>query len=351
MAFVVSTAKTLAEYYYEQEEVEPWLTGWLSEHGKSRETALRMCRNAQVAARSSVLPIEDIFRPKSLTESNRIYKERSIELGVRVSKEVIGRAGLSPKDIDMIITVSCTGFMIPSVDAYLINELDMRTDTKRLPITEMGCAAGAVGLSRAREYLQGFPEHRVLLLSVELPTLTFQLGDLSMDNIVSTAIFGDGAAAAVLSGSPQGCAPRLTDSRTYSIPQSTHLMGFDLGDKGFQIRLSKEIPEAVRSRVRPILDDFLAQNGLTLDDISHLIFHPGGKRILEVYQEELGVSEDSLQFSHKVLRECGNVSSSTVLMVLEEIMRSGETQKGDAGLILAMGPGFSIEQLLIRWER
>ncbi len=350
MAFVMSAAKSLAEFYYEQEEVEPWLTDWLSEHGKSRETALRMCRNAQVAARSSVLPVEDIFRPKSLTESNQIYKERSIELGVRVSRSVIDRAGLSPQDIDMIVTVSCTGFMIPSVDAYLINELGMRPDTKRLPITEMGCAAGAVGLSRVREYLQGFPDHRVLLLSVELPTLTFQRGDLSMDNIVSTAIFGDGAAAVVLSGSPQGNAPRLSDSRTFSIPQSTHLMGFDLADKGFHIRLSKEIPEAVRSKIRPVLDDFLGQNGMTLDEISHLIFHPGGKRILEVYKDELGVSEDSLHFSHKVLRECGNVSSSTVLMVLEEIMRNGETQKGDTGLILAMGPGFSIEQLLIRWE-
>ena len=172
MAFVMSAAKSLAEHYYEQEEVEPWIADWLSGHGRSPETALRMCRNAQVAARSSVLPIEDIFRPKSLTESNQIYKERSIELAVRVSKSAIDRASLLPKDIDMIISVSCTGFMIPSVDAYLINELDMRSDTKRLPITEMGCAAGAVGLSRAREYLQGFPDHRVLLLSVELPTLT-----------------------------------------------------------------------------------------------------------------------------------------------------------------------------------
>jgi predicted naringenin-chalcone synthase len=350
MAFVVSAAKSMAEYYYEQEDVEPWLVGWLSKHGKSPKTALRMCRNAQVAARSSILPIEDIFRPKSLTECSQIYKERSIEQGVRVSRAVIERAGLSPKDIDMIIAVSCTGFMIPSVDAYLINEIGMRPDTKRLPITEMGCAAGAVGLSRAREYLKGFPEHNVLLLSVELPTLTFQLDDLSMDNIVSTAIFGDGAAAALLCGSPRGKAPRLTDSRTFSIPGSTHLMGFDLGDEGFRIRLSKEIPEAVRTRVRPILDDFLAQNGMILDEVSHLIFHPGGKRILEVYRDELGISEDSLHFSHKVLRECGNVSSATVLMVLEEIMRNGETQKGDTGLVLAMGPGFSIEQLLIRWE-
>lgn len=350
MAFVISTAKSLAENYYEQEEAAPWLESWLNDRGGNGETIVRMCRNAQVAARSTVLPIEDVFRSRSFTENNKMYKEYAIGLGARVSKKVIEESGLTPKDIDMIISVSCTGFMIPSIDAYLINELGMRPDTKRLPITEMGCAAGAAGLSRAREYLKGFPEHRVLLLSVELPTLTFQLDDLSMDNIVATAIFGDGAAAAVLSGTPHNGSPRLADSRTSSLPDSTHLMGFDLGSEGFRIHLSKEIPEAVRAKVRPLVDDFLNANGMDLEEITHLIFHPGGKRILEVYKEELGVSEDSLQFSHKVLRECGNVSSSTVLMVLDEIMRHGETQKGDTGLILAMGPGFSIEQLLVRWE-
>jgi alkylresorcinol/alkylpyrone synthase len=227
----------------------------------------------------------------------------------------------------------------------------MRADTKRLPITEMGCAAGAVGLSRAREYLKGFPDHRVLLLSVELPTLTFQHDDLSMDNIVSAIIFGDGAAATVLSGSASNGDPEIFASRTTTLPDSTHLMGFDLGAKGFQIRLSKEIPGAVRAKVRPMLDEFLGESGLCLDDVTHLIFHPGGKRILEVYRDELGIPEDSLRFSKKVLRECGNVSSGTVLMVLDEIIRYGEAQRGDTGLILAMGPGFSIEQLLMRWGK
>ncbi|MDA1000180.1 MAG: type III polyketide synthase [bacterium] len=349
MAFVMSAARALAEYSYEQDEVEPWLASWLSEKGHDPERVVKMCRNSEVASRSSVLPIEDIFRPRSLTESNRIYQENVKRLGERVAMEAIKRANLTPQDIDMIISVSCTGFMIPSVDAYLINGLGMRPDTKRLPITEMGCAAGAVGLSRAREYLKGFPEHRVLLLSVELPTLTFQHDDMSMDNIVSSIIFGDGAAATVLGGSPSNGSPELYDSQTTTLPDSTHLMGFDLEDKGFRIRLSRDIPAAVRSRVRPMLEAFLRKNGLLLENIAHLVFHPGGKRILEVYRDELGVSEDSLRFSRKVLRECGNISSCTVLMVLDEIMRYGEVQSGDIGLILAMGPGFSIEQLLVRW--
>lgn len=349
MAFVISTAQTLAEHRYTQEESTPWLAEWLTQKGRSPEMAIKMCQNSEVAARSSVLPIEEIFRPKSLSESNGIYEKYVKLLGARVAKEAIESAGLTPQDIDLIISVSCTGFMIPSVDAYLINKLGMRGDTKRLPITEMGCAAGAVGLSRAREYLKGFPNENVLLLSVELATLTFQHDDLSMDNIVSSIIFGDGAAATVLSGRSENGAPELFDSRTTTLPNSTKLMGFDLRDTGFQIRLSKDIPEAVRMKVRPMLDEFLRQRGFTLEDITHLIFHPGGKRILEVYRDELGVSEDSLRFSRKVLRECGNLSSGTVLMVLDEIMRYGEVQKGDTGLILAMGPGFSIEQLLIRW--
>lgn len=349
MAFVTSTARKTAEHRYLQEDVTPWLGEWLIEKGRNPDIAIKMCENSEVAARSSVLPIEEIFQPKTLSESNEIYQANAKRLGSQVAREAIDRAGLETSDIDLIISVSCTGFMIPSVDAYLINDLEMRMDTKRLPITEIGCAAGAVGLSRGREYLKAFPDHNVLLLSVELPTLTFQHNDLSMDNIVSAVIFGDGAAAAVLRGTPSEGSPQLVSSQTTTLPDSTHLMGYDLEDTGFRIRLSKEIPQAVRSRVRPMLDEFLRKNGLSLEDLEHLIFHPGGKRILEVYREELGVSEESLRFSKKVLRECGNISSGTVLMVLDEIMRYGEVQAGDNGLVLAMGPGFSIEQLLLQW--
>ncbi|MFP6868802.1 MAG: 3-oxoacyl-[acyl-carrier-protein] synthase III C-terminal domain-containing protein [Nitrospinota bacterium] len=349
MAVVLSTAKTLAEYKYPQSAAEPWISDWLSGTGRNPETAVRMCRNAEVDLRSSVLPIEEVFRPKSLTESNRLYEENIIRLGAKVSRMAIEAAGLAPGDIDMIISVSCTGFMIPSVDAYLIDELGMGAATKRLPITELGCAAGAAGLSRAREYLLGFPDHRVLLVSVELPTLTFQFDDLSLDNIVSLAIFGDGAAAAVLSGRPENGRPEIVDSRTTTLPDSTGLMGFRLGEKGFQIILSKNIPQAVKERVRPTVEEFLAENELSLEGIDHLLLHPGGKRILEVYRDELGVTNEALYFSRKVLSECGNVSSSTILMILDEILQSGQARGGDTGLLLAMGPGFSIEQLLICW--
>ena len=349
MAFVLSTAMELAEHRYTQAETEPWISEWISGRGESPDFALRMCRNAEVGARSSVLPIEELFRPKSLAERNRLYEEGMVRLGARVSRKAIEAAGLEPCDIDLIISVSCTGFMIPSVDAYLIDELDMGAETRRLPITELGCAAGAAGLSRAREYLCGFPDHRVLLVSVELPTLTFQLDDLSPDNIVSVAIFGDGAAAVVLGGRPEGRGPEIVDSRTVTLPRSADLMGFKLGTQGFQIILSKEIPRAVKSKVRPMLEAFLARNELSLEAIDHLVFHPGGKRILEVYRDELGVTDEALRFSRKVLRECGNVSSSTVLMILDEILKSNQARGGDTGLLLAMGPGFSIEQLLLCW--
>ncbi|MBT6393808.1 MAG: type III polyketide synthase, partial [Nitrospinaceae bacterium] len=330
-------------------EAEPWISDWIESRGGNPDIAVRMNRNAEVGWRSSVLPIEDVFRPKSLTESNQIYEAGMIRLGAEVSRRAIEAAGIEPADIDLLVSVSCTGFMIPSVDAYLIDELGMGPETKRLPITEMGCAAGAVGLSRVREYLLGFPHHRVLLVSVELPTLTFQLDNLSMDNIVSVAIFGDGAAAAVLGGEPREGAPELVDSRTVTLPGSMDLMGFNLSDAGFQIILSKEIPQAVKARVRPIVEAFLGCNELSLEAIDHLLFHPGGKRILEVYRDELGVTKEALHYSRKILNECGNVSSATILMILDEALSSGETKAGDTGLLLAMGPGFSIEQLLIIW--
>lgn len=349
MAYVLSTAKTLAEHRYTQSEAEPWISGWIESRGGNPDIALRMNRNAEVGWRSSVLPIEEVFRPKTLTESNRLYEAGMIRLGAEVSRKAIEAACIEPAEIDFVVSVSCTGFMIPSVDAYLIDELGMGPETKRLPITEVGCAAGAVGLSRVREYLLAFPDHRVLLVSVELPTLTFQLDNLSMDNIVSVAIFGDGAAAAVLGGKPRDGSPEIVDSRTVTLPGSMDLMGFKLGEAGFQIILSKEIPRAVQEKVRPIVEEFLGRNELSLEAIDHLLFHPGGKRILEVYRDELGVTKEALRYSRKILKECGNVSSATILMILDEIFRSGEAKAGDTGLLLAMGPGFSIEQLLIVW--
>ncbi|MEK6709848.1 MAG: 3-oxoacyl-[acyl-carrier-protein] synthase III C-terminal domain-containing protein, partial [Nitrospinota bacterium] len=314
------------------------------------ECLLRMCGNSQVAARTSAVPIEEVFRERSFEEKNDLYTQKAIELAEEAARRALGQAGVAPEEIDLIISVSCTGFMIPSVDAHLINRLEMRPDTKRLPMTEMGCAAGATALARASEYLRAFPRHKALVLSVELATLTFQPGDLSMDNLVSAAIFGDGAAAAVLAGDTRRPGARIVDCRTTTLPGTTGLMGFHLSNSGFRIILSKEIPSAVRARVKPVVEGFLRDNGLSLQDIRHFVFHPGGKRILEVYHSELGLPEESLRFSAKVLREHGNLSSSSVLVILEEVLRSGEAEAGDNGLLLAMGPGFTIEQLLLRWN-
>ncbi|OGL64677.1 MAG: hypothetical protein A3J27_14115 [Candidatus Tectomicrobia bacterium RIFCSPLOWO2_12_FULL_69_37] len=350
MATVLSTAKRLGDYHYTQEEVEPWLRQWLGDKGEARERVLQMCRNSRVGARTSAVPIEEIFRERSFEEKNNLYKEKAIELAEEAARRALEEAGVSPREIDLIISVSCTGYMIPSVDAYLINRLGMRPDAKRLPMTEMGCAAGATSLARAWEYLRAFPEHKVLVVSVELATLTFQPGDFSMDNLVSAAIFGDGAAAAVLTGSARRPGAQIVDCRTTTLPDTIGLMGFHLSNSGFRIILSREIPSAVRARVRPVVEDFLRDNGLALHEVRHLIFHPGGKRILEVYNQELGVPEESLRFSLKMFREYGNVSSSSVLIILDEILRRGEAEAGDAGLMLAMGPGFTIEQLLMRWK-
>ncbi|MBI3128539.1 MAG: type III polyketide synthase [Candidatus Tectomicrobia bacterium] len=349
MATVLSTARRLGGYRYTQAEIEPWLSRWLEGNGEARERAIRMCRNSQVGARASVVPIEEVFRERTFEEKNDIYRENAIILAEDAARRALEEAGAAPEEVDIIISVSCTGFMIPAVDAYLINRLGLRPEVKRLPMTEMGCAAGATALARAWEYLRAFPEHKALVVSVELATLTFQPRDFSMDNLVSAAIFGDGAAAAVLGGAP-GPGARIEGCRTTTLPGTLHLFGFRLSNTGFRIILSRGIPAAVRARLRPIVEGFLGEHGLALPEVRHLIFHPGGKRIIEVYRDELGLPEEALRFSAAMLSAHGNLSSSSVLVILDDILRRGEAAPGDAGLLLAMGPGFTIEQLLLRWH-
>jgi alkylresorcinol/alkylpyrone synthase len=248
----------------------------------------------------------------------------------------------------MIVSVSCTGFMIPSVEAYLIGDMGFRPDVRRLPITELGCAAGAVGLTRAWEYLRANPNATVLLIAVELPTLTFQRDDLSQANLISAALFGDGVAAAVISDGA-GKGPAILDSQSYLFPSSIDAMGFDLKDTGFHIVLSKEVPQLIRENIGGLLEGFLARNELTQKQIKAFVLHPGGQKLLGFMQEELGLCACQVQPSWDVLREYGNLSSASVLFVLHEWMSRGEIKTGDRGFLAAFGPGFSAEMLLLQW--
>jgi predicted naringenin-chalcone synthase len=271
-----------------------------------------------------------------------------ILLGKRCLQDALDKAGLQPKELDYIITVSCTGIMIPSLDAYLINEMQLRQDIVRLPVTEMGCAAGVSGMIYAKKFLEANPGKRAAVIAVESPTATFQLEDLSMANIVSAAIFGDGAACVILSSYEADKGPAIIAEEMYHFYEAVHMMGFKLTNTGLQMVLDVEVPEKIAAHFPDIVHPFLAKHGISIAEVDHLIFHPGGKKIIQTVEELFGQLGKNINDTKEVLRLYGNMSSATVLYVLERFMDQ-LLPAGQKGLMLSFGPGFSAQRILLQW--
>jgi alkylresorcinol/alkylpyrone synthase len=277
---------------------------------------------------------------------------------IRVAQNVGGEAvlrgldaaGLGVDDVDVLVFVTVTGVATPSVDARLVNRLGLPAHVKRVPVFGLGCVAGAAGIARAVDMLRGFPEEVAVMLSVELCSLTLQRDDLSIPNLIGSGLFGDGAAAAVILGEARGSrGPRVVATRSIFYPDTERVMGWDVDEKGFRIVLSSEVPDMVSRHLRSDVDGFLSEYGLTRADIGTWISHPGGPRVLEAMQEALELSEEALDLSWKTLREVGNLSSTSVLLVLEEVLKQ-PPEPGTWGVMLAMGPGFCSELVLLRWD-
>ena len=291
---------------------------------------------------------EEVFLNTSFEEKNDIYTRESIKLAEASLVKVLDKANLEPTDIDYIITVSCTGIMIPSLDAYLINSLKMKQDIVRLPVTEMGCAAGVSGILYAKNFLKANPNKRAVVIAVESPTATFQLEDYSMVNIVSAAIFGDGCASVILSSYEDEKGPEIKDEAMYHFFDAAHMMGFKLRNTGLQMVLDQSVPQTIADHFPKIIHPFLEQNDLTIDDIDHLVFHPGGKKIVQTVEDLFGALGKNIDDTKEVLRLYGNMSSATVLYVLERFM-DRDLPKGDKGIMLSFGPGFSAQRILLEW--
>ena len=313
-----------------------------------QKKVLRIFKYAQVDQRYSIVPEARVFAPLSFEEKNDHYIEKAIELAEQVLQKALDSAGLESRDLDYIITVSCTGFMIPSVDAYLINRLRMRQDIVRLPVTEMGCAAGVSALIYANDFLRNKPGARAAIVAVESPMSTFQYDDFSMTNMVSAAIFGDGAACAIV-GYDDAPGPVILDTEMYHFYDEIDMMGFRLRNTGFQMVLDPGVPEKIRQHFDEIIHPFLQKNGCAIEDIRHLVFHPGGKKIVQMVDELFGQMGKNLDATRSVLRDYGNMSSATVLYVMKEIMEL-ETALGEKGLMLSFGPGFSAQRILVEWQ-
>lgn len=346
---ITAVAKQLPQYSKETKDIIPFVELWM--HGQEprfQRKVIKLFEGAGVDKRFSIMSPSAVFTATSFEDKNNIYKREVIKLGEQAFIKSLQKANLQPTDIDYIITVSCTGIMIPSLDAYLINSLQLKQDIVRLPVTEMGCAAGVSGIIYAKNFLKANPNKRAVVISVEAPTATFQLDDFSMANIVSAAIFGDGAASVILSSYPEDEGPEIVDEAMYHFYDAIHMMGFNLVNSGLQMILDKEVPQKISDHFPAIIHPFLEKNQLKIQDIDFLIFHPGGKKIVQTVEDLFGVLGKNIDDTKEVLRMYGNMSSATVLYVLERFMDQNP-KKGDTGLMLSFGPGFSAQRILLQW--
>lgn len=346
---ITTVAKQLPEYINDTEEIIPFVSKWLeNQEDRFRRKVIKIFRNAAVDRRYSIMDINDVFTETSFEEKNDIHIREVRKLGKSVVQKALDQANWDPKSLDYIITVSCTGIMIPSLDAYLINALDLRQDIIRLPVTEMGCAAGVSGIIYARNFLEANPNKRAAVVAIESPTTTFQHQDFSMVNVVSSAIFGDGAACTLLSSEEEAKGPTIIADEMYHFYNATTMMGFRLTNTGLQMVLDKEVPEKIAKHFPDIIHPFLKKYDITIEEINHLIFHPGGKKIVQTVETLFGDLGKNIDDTKAVLREYGNMSSVTVLYVLERFINK-KLNKGEKGLMLSFGPGFSAQRILLEW--
>lgn len=344
-----TVTKELPQYTRSTAEIIPFVEAWLEgQDDRFKRKAVKIFENAGVDRRYSLVNPLEVFTETSFEQRNAVYTREVIAIGEKVLKKALDKAQWQADSLDYIITVSCTGIMIPSLDAYLINRLQLRQDIVRLPVTEMGCAAGVSGLIYARQFLMANPGKRAAIIAVESPASTFLFNDFSMTNIVSAAIFGDGAACALLTSEPDAAGVEIVNTAMYHFYDAERLMGFDLTNDGLKMVLDEEVPNQIEAHFKDIVHPFLKKNKLDMDAINHLIFHPGGRKILEITENLFRQLGKNIEDTREVLRLYGNMSSATVLYVLERFMDKN-IPNNEHGLLLSFGPGFSAQQVLLKW--
>jgi alkylresorcinol/alkylpyrone synthase len=332
-----------------QDQVRDFAERVFKDRVKDVQRLLPIFENSGVQTRYFAAPPEWFETDHSLEEKNQIYIRTATELGATAARSLFDRTGIAATDIDCIFYVNTTGLATPSIDARLINVLGLRQNIRRTPIWGLGCAGGAAGLTHAYDYLLGHPKHRVLLVAIELCGLTFLHGDISKSNLVACALFGDGAAAALLSGDQVPAdGPEILAVQSTFYPDSLDVMGWNIVSRGMQVVFNKRIPDLVAAKAGPELDTFLDSHGLTKQDVSHYLFHPGGTKVLSAYEAAFGVDGSAFQFSRGILNDYGNMSSVTVLFVVERFLERVGPSGSEYAVISALGPGFCSESLLIK---
>lgn len=352
---IAAVGRGLPPHYYDQDELLAALRRRWADRHYNPERLERLHRNVLVGGRHLALPIERYDELSTFGETNDAWIRVARDVGAEAVTAALERAALGVDDVDCLIVVSVTGLATPSLDALLVNRLGLPERIKRVPIFGLGCVAGAAGIARAADYVRGWPDQVAVLLSVELCSLTLQRKDLSIPNLIASGLFGDGAAAVVVAGERRAAAlgtdgPEIVATRSVFYPDTERVMGWDISEEGFGIVLSAEVPEMARKHLAPDVDRFLADHDLSRSDIASWVCHTGGPRVLEAMEEALELPSDALALTWRSLREMGNLSSTSVLLVLAETMTAEHRpEPGSHGLLLAMGPGFCSELVLLRW--
>jgi alkylresorcinol/alkylpyrone synthase len=347
---IASVASAFPEHYYDQEV----LVGAFKHEWRDRlpnpNILDRLDESMKVDGRFVVRPIEFYESFQTFGQANDAWIEHGLDLGEKALCRALHQAGLEPKELSAIFVTSVTGIAAPSLDARLVNRMGLSRNIKRIPIFGLGCVAGAAGIARAADYVHGYPDQAAALLSIELCSLTLQRDDISMAHIISALLFGDGAAATIVFGSDRpSTGPEILATKSIFYPDTERVMGWDISEKGFRIVLSPEVPDTVIKHLGEDVDEFLAEQGLSRSDVKSWVMHTGGPKVLEATAIALNLTEKDLAPSWDCLRKVGNISSTSVLLVLEDVYTHRRPTPGTLSILAAMGPGFCSELVLLRW--
>lgn len=346
---ILSVRGALPPHRHTQAEITDAFAGVIARGGLDEQMLRRLHANAGVEHRSLVLPISNYGDLENFEQANDLFLEHAVALGAQALEDALKAADLTPTDVDLLACATVTGLAIPSLDARIAATLGLRSDVRRVPLVGLGCVAGAAGVARLHDYLAGHPDRVGALVTVELCSLTVQRDDTTMPNLVASGLFGDGAAAVLArGGTGHGGQVEVLDSRSRLYPDSERTMGFDVGHRGLRIVLDAQVPAIIGRYVGEDVDGFLADHGLTRADIGWWVCHPGGPKVIDALRDTLGLTDLDLAFTRDSLARIGNLSSASVLHVLEDTLRDRPPAPGSHGLLMAMGPGFCSELVLIR---
>lgn len=363
MGYILSCGTSIPPYHVEQEAGTAFAEQMFEGSFKDLPRLLKAFQNGEIESRQFVEPLDWYSQNHTFEEKNSRYVAHSVNHGVKAIEQTLNSRDFLNKpldysDIDAIFFISSTGLSTPSIDARIINRLPFREDIKRIPIWGLGCAGGASGLSRAMDYCTAYPESSVLVLSVELCSLTFQKGDLTKSNLIGTSLFADGIACMLIAGRDSHAVnhsklryiPRLNASRSVFMKNSEEVMGWDIQNDGLHVIFSRDIPAIIQNWLGPNVKTFLHEQEVESNQIGMFLAHPGGKKVLDAYLKTLDLEESAIRHSKEILKMHGNMSSATIFYVLERAMKERYASRPALSLSGALGPGFCAELLLISWE-